>query len=140
MDPILSAEELDKIRDVGVSMMTTPIKILRSSVITVSSAEYDAAYDYGDDAVVDPDVVEQADEVETVYGWFVSRPLQTEFDADIDISTQSIHVVRLPVGTDVRPKDFLQPVASPELAYLVIDVNEDDTWPEWLKAMVRRSE
>lgn len=136
MEPIITASELASIRELGESMMTTEVTILRSSVVTTSSPEYDPAYDYGDDEVTDPEVVEQADEVETTHGWFVST-LQEQMDADIDISTQSQHVVRLPVGTDVRPKDFIR---ANGLDYVVIDANEDDTWPEWLKVTVRRSE
>ena len=138
MEPILSTSELGAIRELGESMMTTQITILRKTVITTSSAEYDIYYDYGDDDYTDPEEVEQEEAFETT-GWFVSS-LQTQFDADIDISTQGLHVVRLAVGTDIRPKDLIRRVDDTEVEYVVIDVNEDDTWPEWIRAMVRRSE
>lgn len=156
MDPILSAEEMGELRTIGEAMMTSPVMVLRSRLVAVGDSGYDpqyaygddeSQYDYGDDAVQpiegfsgypEPDdIVAGADG--SLKAWFVSK-LQIDIQNGTgEIATIDEHVVRLPVGTNIRPDDTLRMISS-GADYHVVDANDDDTWPEWLKAIVRRAE
>lgn len=152
MEPLLSTLELSEIRDIGVSMMVTEMVIVRQRVVLVGDTGYDpvypygddlSSYDYGDDAyfedeVTQPDQIEEITGSETIVkGWFVPV-LAADVAADIDLSTITRNIIRFPVGTDIREKDLIR-VVSNAAEYLVIDVGDDATWPEWLKVTVRRA-
>lgn len=156
MDPLLSVEELAEIRSIGEAMMLTPIMVLRSRNVSIGSSGYDpqyaygddqSRYDYGDDAVLpiegfaaspaSEDIVAGADG--NLKGWFVSSPQTVDEAQTGEIATINLTLVRLPVGTDIAPHDTLRVIAT-GTDWLVIDVTNEDTWPEWLKANVRRAE
>lgn len=136
---LLTDEEIAAIRELGESGMTTPFIIKRATVVATSDPEYDPDYDYGDDLLTDPDPVYQTEDVATVNGWLVSRLASDLSTAQGQLSAVDLHILRLPVGTDIRPNDLAERVGSGE-QYVVIDTNSDDTWPEWTKANVRRRE
>jgi V8-like Glu-specific endopeptidase len=137
---LLDDAELTAIRELGESGMTTLFVIKRASVITTDHVAYDAAYDYGDDELTDFDPVYQTeDEVTQVSGWLVSRLVSDPTTGQGQLATVDLHTLRLPVGTDIRPNDIAARVDN-GAEYVVIDTNSDDTWPEWLKANVRRRE
>jgi hypothetical protein len=136
---LLDDDEIAAIRELGESGMTTPFIISRASVITTSHPDYDPNYDYGDDMLTEPDPVYQSADVMQVEGWLVSRLVTDLSVGQAMLSDVDLHVLRLPVGTDVRPSDIARRVDTGE-EYLVVDTNSDDTWPEWLKAHVRRRE
>lgn len=137
---LLDDAELAAIRELGVSGMTTLFTIRRATVITTSSPSYDAAYDYGDDEMTAPDPVYQyGDDTIEVYGWLKSHLVSDPSSGQAQLSTVDLHVLRVPVGTDIRPSDLAERVDS-GAQYVVIDTNSDDTWPEWTKANVRRRE
>ena len=136
---LLTDDEIAAIRELGVSGMTTPFIISRAAVVTPSHPSYDAAYDYGDDLLTAADPVYQSEDVATVDGWLVSRLASDLSTGQGQLADVDLHVLRLPVGTDVRPNDVATRQDTME-AYVVIDTNSDDTWPEWTKAHVRRRE
>ena len=136
---LLSDSEIGAIRALGESGMTTPFIISRATVISTSHPSYDPAYDYGDDLLSAEDPVYQTEAVTQVNGWLVSRLESDLSTGQAQLSDVDLHILRLPVGTDVRPNDIATRADTSE-AYLVIDTNTDDTWPEWTKSHVRRRE
>lgn len=136
---LLSDEEIAAIRALGEEGMNEPFIISRANVITLSSPSYDAAYDYGDDMLDDPDPVYQTEDVTTVDGWLVTRLVSEPTIGQAQLAVVDTHILRFPWGTDLRPNDIARRVATGE-EYVVGDTNGDDTWAEWLKANVRRRE
>jgi hypothetical protein len=144
--PLLEQSELAAIREIGEDGMQTAFQIWRSTIQPEDPAAggYNASTDYGDDQVNDPvDVLEPDDgigsPVATVYGWFFSQ-LQTNVVAGSgQLTVVDIHILRLPVGVDIRPEDHVRRVDNGN-DYTVIDTNNDDTWPEWQKCTLRRRE
>lgn len=136
---LLSDEEIAAIRELGESGMNTPFIIRRSTVVGTSHPSYDLNYDYGDDMLTEPDPVYQTEDVTLVNGWLVSRLVSDSSTGQGQLATVDQHVLRLPVGTDIRPNDVVERQGTGE-QYIVTDTNSDDTWPEWLKANVRRRE
>lgn len=138
--PLLSPTALAAIRKIGEGQMTTEVQIIRSTLITVDSPEYDPEYDYGDDEFepAEADLYE-GQIVGDALAWFVSD-LQRNIQSDQgQMTTIDIHTVRLPVGTDVRPQDIIRRVDNGE-EFIVIDTNTGDTWAEKMKVSVRRRE
>jgi hypothetical protein len=136
---LLDDDEIAAIRELGESGMTTPFIISRASIITTSHPDYDPNYDLGDDWLSDPDPVYQSADMMEVNGWLVSKLVSDLSVGQAQLSDVDLHILRLPVGTDVRPNDIARRVDTNE-EYIVIDTNSDDTWPEWLKTHVRRRE
>jgi hypothetical protein len=149
MDPLLSVEELEAIRQVGESGMVTPVEIYRQGVIkpfdpvySTYAAGYDPNYDYGDDELSStlgswesPDGPITAMNV-----WILTNPLTKDFSDDdgmLGIANQL--TIRFPVGSNIAANDIVKVVAGGR-EYTVVDVNDDDTWTEWGKASLRRRE
>lgn len=72
----------------------------------------------------------------TVTGWLVGTWSRSR-DPDVgDLNTATNYRLRLPVGTAIFPGDK---VVINGNAYNVFDAGTDQTWPEWLTCIVRRS-
>jgi hypothetical protein len=139
---LLTASELESIRELGESGMTTEFVITRSELVVVdtSSPSYDPSTDYGDDqmgAYTPVDGVDQPIGVTT--GWLLSKLVRDFSTGEAQLTTITMQVIRMPVGTDVLPQDVLVQTDT-GAEYVVIDTNVDDTWAEWLEANVRRRE
>lgn len=140
---ILTASELGAIRSLGELGMVTEVTITRSSNVPVDplAVGYDPSTDYGDDQMsVFTPVSGALQPIGVTSAWFLTTPLASSADTGQGmLTTISHHIIRMPIGTDVKPQDVL--VASDTGSeYLVIDTNADDTWPEWLDATVTRRE
>lgn len=143
---LLEPEELASIRELGLEGMQTAVEIWRSAVQPEDpvGVGYDPTSDLGDDEVNDPVDVLEPDEgtgspIATVYGWFVTQLATSVTEGAGQLTTVDVHILRIPVGVDVRPEDFVRRVDNGN-QYTVVDTNTDDSWPEWLKCTLRRRE
>lgn len=72
----------------------------------------------------------------TVKGWLVDR-LQTDRGPRAgDVDTTTVYRLRLPVGTAIEPGWEVHILGN---SYNVVDVGNDQTWPEWLNCVLKRS-
>jgi len=144
--PLLAPSELAAIQEVAVAGMQTQVEVWRSSVVPEdpTGIGYDPSTDYGDDEVSDPVQINEPEDgtgtlVATTYGWFFSQLQTNVVDASGQLTTLDIHILRVPVGIDIRPADFIVRVDNGN-RYSVVDTNNDDTWPEEQKVTLRRRE
>jgi hypothetical protein len=96
-------------------------------------------YDYGDDEV---DFIEPELHTEAFVGrfpaWVVSK-LDYAMQTNGAVVMVHDHVVRVPVGSDIRPRDIVI-IQSVGERRVVFDTNAEDTHPEWMKVYVRGGE
>ena len=124
--PLLSAAELSAFQSDFVGLtMTTPVIIYHQTLVTPTSNDND----YGDDDVRYLGSTTAGTPVETV-AWIVNRPSVDLIDNAGMIQTVSPGLMRMPIGTPVYSGDM---VVVGDEQFVVIDTNNDDTWPEWKK-------
>lgn len=124
---LLSAAELGAIQALGVSGMT--------ATVLIYSQAYDTGLDTGDDPYGST-LTHQSTPATTTVGWLVGRWSDTRNVGAGDIDTTTPYRLRLPVGTTVASGDEIGIGAH---RYHVIDVGDDQTWPEWLNVTLQRS-
>jgi len=136
----LTRDELAGLQELALPYFDTDVIVYRAGYVDVENDSPIPVYDWGDD---EPDVVSvegEGHEVERVSVWFYSRlQSRTAGTADAALATVDEHIVRAPVGTDIQSGDRLL-VEDSGNAYQVVDTNNDDTWPEMMKVIVRRQE
>lgn len=139
---LVDAIDLEDIRDLGEEGMTTEFTITRSSQVPVDPLDpgYDPSTDYGDDVLgAYTPVTGALQPVGVTTGWLVSKLVTNVSTGQGQLATVDMHILRMPVGVDVKPQDILVSTDT-GAEYLVIDTNADDTWPEWFQANVKRRE
>jgi hypothetical protein len=124
---LLSDSELAGIQALGISGMTDSVEIYPQT--------YDSGLDTGDDPFGSSFSHASTPSTTTV-GWLVGRWSDVRGVAAGDIDTTTPYRLRLPVGTTVAAGDDVVINAN---RYHVIDVGDDQTWPEWLNLVVERS-
>lgn len=128
MSPLLSANELDALRQVALLGMVTPVYVKRR--ITSDTA-------YGDDDRVTYTLVA------TTGGWFFSRPTPV---ADVDtgaLITVNTYRLFVPVGTDILAGDEVSTDSDPsdsDVVYTVTDTTFESTWLPLLTCSLRKRE
>lgn len=124
---LLTTSQLAAIQKVGEEGMTATVSIF--------PAVYDSGLD-DDDHPHGSDLNYATTASATVKGWLVGR-WDNARGADVgDIDTTTVYRLRIPVGTDIEPGWNVQISGN---QYAVIDAGTDQTWPEWLTCIVRRS-
>jgi hypothetical protein len=124
---LLSPAQLAAIQAIGVSGMT--------ATVTIYPQTFDTGLDVSDDPY-GSSLTHTSTPSTTVAGWLVGRWSDTRNVGAGDIDTTTPYRLRLPVGTPVDPGDE---VGINGNRYHVIDVGDDQTWPEWLNLAVERS-
>lgn len=132
-------EWMDAIRETGESFMIDTILVYRYADDVVDWDDENPAYDYGDDEV---DFVEPEHHAEAFIGsfkgWIVSKMDRSITINDGQIQLLHDHIVRVPVGSDIRPRDII--VFADGERKTVFDTNVPDTWDEWMKVVLRGTE
>lgn len=131
------------IRSVGELFMDDDaIAVYRYSDDAEESWEQDLLedYDYGDDEV---DFIEPEEHSEAFIGlfkaWVVSKLDYAVNVGDGTVAMVHDQVIRVPVGSDIRPRDIVILKGTNERRS-VFDTNTEDTHPEWMKVYVRGGE
>lgn len=132
-------EWMDAIRETGESFMIDTIEVYRHADDVVPWEAEDPAIDYGDDEV---DFVDPEEHVEAYVGqfkaWVVSKMDRSITISDGQIQLLHDHTVRVPIGSDIRPRDTV--LFSDGERKTVYDTNKPDTWDEWMKVVLRGTE
>lgn len=72
----------------------------------------------------------------TTVGWLVGLWSSNRTQGAGDLDTTTTFHLRLPVGTNVKTGDKAVVRGG---TYVIVDVGDDQTWPEWLLAVCLRS-
>ena len=120
--PLVSTAQMSRLRGTMGSMFSTKATILRSP---------DDADETSDAQTGKPE------EVGTVYGWLSSRPTPEGTVDSGAFVTVNTYRWTCPVGTDIRPRDFLD---IGESRYVVTDTTSDDTVAVALSVSLRLRE
>ena len=143
------ASELRAFQEFSEPFFNTPIQIFRPLLAgeawtSPEPAGYVPMYDFGDDEYVDPAI--ESDTTYPIAGgdgkllaWFFSHLQQNVSDDSGQVATIDIHEIRLPVGTNLLPLDTVRDTASGE-NYLCVDTNAEDSYPDMMRAILRRRE
>ena len=129
-DRFLTPNQMERVRDVALLGMVTPVTIERRGDDPSAPANV-----YGDDAL--SYTVTNETRRQTVRGWFYSTPTPVQ---DIDtgaIVTVNTYRLYLPVGTDVLPGDHVH-VGSED--YTVSDTTAEGSWLPLLTCSLRKRE
>lgn len=126
LGPIIAPSELAAVQaDIAAVTMRTAVVIYhQTTAVPVSSST-----DYGDDEIVYVGQTAPGAGIAAT-AWIVNKPSVDAVDSGGMIQTVSPGVMRMPVGTLVYPGDKVV-VGAEE--FVVIDTNNDDTFPAWLK-------
>jgi hypothetical protein len=147
---MFDADELRAFQEFAEPFFNTPIQIFRPLLAgeawtsPTPPADYVPEYDFGDDEYVDPAI--ESDTTYPIAGgdgklkaWFFSHLQQSVTDDSGQVATIDIHEIRLPIGTDLRPQDTVRSASSRE-DYVCVDTNAEDSYPDMLRAVLRRRE
>ena len=131
-DRFLTSNQMQRVRDVALLGMITPVIIERRAPVVDSAAPENV---YGDDALTYTITTES--KRTDVKGWFYSTPTPMQ-----DVDTGSVVTVNtyrlfLPVGTDVLPGDHVH-VGSED--YTVSDTTAEGSWLPLLTCSLRKRE
>ena len=129
-EAFLTANQLERLRDLAKLGMTTPITIERRSEGAIP-----AGGDYGDD-FLDYTTTNESRR-QTVKGWFYSTPTPVQ---DVDtgmVVTTNTYRLFLPVGSDVLPGDLVHVGVE---SYTVSDTTAEGTWLPLLTCSLRKRE
>jgi len=129
------------IREVGETFMEGEIAVYRySDDVQTWEEDLAAQYDYGDDEVdfVEPEATPAAF-VSRFDAWVVSKLDFTVRQGDGQAVMVNDHVIRVPVGSDVRVRDIVILLGTGERR-VVFDTNAEDTHAEWMKLFTRGTE
>ena len=142
-------DELRAFQDFASPFLVTPVEIFRAAVAgegwaSPEPAGYNSAYDYGDDELAggdaeDPGTYPIAGGDGKLLAWFFSHLQSDVSDDSGQMGTIDIHEVRLPIGTNILSQDLLRNRESGDI-YVVVDANNDDSFPDMLRANLRRRE
>jgi len=130
----LTPNQLERVRDVALLGMITPITIERRSEGAIP-----ADGDYGDDFLAYSTTSETRRM--TVQGWFFSTPTpQQDVDTGM-VVTVNTYRLYLPVGTDIKAGDHVHVgSADPRDDYTVSDTTAESTWLPLLTCSLRKRE
>jgi len=121
---MISARQLGFIQSLGEKWMTTTAVIHHKGEPTL-----DDSNPYGDDTITLTTSV-------TVKGWLVPNLNKTVGTMQAQVIGPGQFILRVPVGTHVHPGDK---VDIDGRRYGVVDVSDEQSWPEWLKVSLIRS-
>ena len=130
----LTDNQLERVRDLALLGMVTPVTIERRSEGTIP-----AGGDYGDDFLAYSTTGETRRQ--TVKGWFFSTPTpQQDVDTGM-VVTVNTYRLYLPVGTDIKAGDHVHVgSADPRDDYTVSDTTAESTWLPLLTCSLRKRE
>lgn len=129
-DRFLTPNQLERVRDVALLGMITPVTIERRA-----EGDIPAGNDYGDDFITYTTTT--ATRRLEVRGWFYSMPTPVqEVDTGM-IVTVNTYRLFLPVGTDILPGDHVH-VGNDD--YTVSDTTGEGTWLPLLTCSLRKRE
>lgn len=152
----LDRDQLAAFQQFAVPYMRDRVEVFRPTVLAQDETNpgYVPEYDFGDDDLypVDPPSYTYAyvDDL-PVYpygedgpvwsglGWMFSHIQQNVSEGGGQMGTIDIHEIRLPITADISPMDLLRLVISGDV-FVVVDTNKEDTWPDMLRASLRRRE
>ena len=121
---MLSASQMAAIQKVG--QKTFQITCI---VHHRTDATADPSNPYGDDTVT------YKTTTTAVKGWLAPTDT-TDFSMGVaQIISEGNYVLRIPVGTDVEPRDTVDILGH---SYAVSESTTEQTWPEWLNVRLRR--
>lgn len=129
-DRFLTANQLERVRDVALLGMITPIIIERRA-----GDPSPAANAYGDDALIY--TVTSETRRQAVKGWFFSTPTQVQSVDTGEIVTVNTYRLFVPVGTDVLVGDHVH-VGTED--YTVSDTTAESSWLPLLTCSLRKRE
>lgn len=121
---MLSGAQMGFIRKLGEKWMTTV-----ATVHHKGPASLDPSNPYGDDTI-------QLTSTSTVKGWLVPNLNKTVDQMQAQVIGPGQFIFRVPVGTEIAPGDKVDIAGR---RYGVVDVTDEQTWPEWLKVSLIRS-
>jgi hypothetical protein len=131
-DRFLTENQLDRLRDLAMLGMITPVVIERRSEGAVP-----VGGDYGDDFLSFTET--NASRRQTVKGWFYSTPTPMQEVDSGAVVTANTYRLFLPVGTDISAGDHVYVGPNPD-AYTVSDTTAESTWLPLLTCSLRRRE
>jgi hypothetical protein len=126
----LTTKQMDRVRDIALLGMTTPVTIERRA-----EAAIPVGGDYGDDYLSYTTTSEARRQ--QVKGWFYSTPTPVQQVDTGMIVTVNTYRLFLPVGTDVLPGDHVHVGAED---YTVSDTTAESTWLPLLTCSLRKRE
>jgi hypothetical protein len=123
---LLTTAQLAAIQSFGRKSMTIDCDIYKRQPFS-----FDDSNPFGDDTVT------YADTAVTVKGWLV--PVDSvDFSTDImQVISAGNFVLRVPVGTDVDPRDRLVIGGK---TYYCSESAIEESWPEWITVRLRRKQ
>lgn len=124
---LLSDAQMAAIQSLGRLGMTAAVEI------------YPTTFDTGLDLTDDPygsKLTYSTTPLSTVSGWLVGSWAKARDTGVGDVDTVTVYRLRLPVGTTIEPGWYVK-IGGHE--YTVQDAGTDQTWPEWLTVIVRRT-
>jgi hypothetical protein len=151
MIPFFSPSEIAAIQSVATPLFDTVFTILRPTIKVQNpdAHDYDPTQDYGDDDLVNDDIVyKDTVPVGTCLAWLYAWPLAKDISTGAgQIGTIDTHELRVPVGTDIQAMDLavrMDTMVDGDLStaqqFVVVATSGDDTWPDMLRAILRRRE
>lgn len=126
----LTASQLNRVRDVALLGMITPVTIERRAEGSIPVGN-----DYGDDFLTYSTT--SASRRLTIKGWFYSTPTPVQEVDQGMVVTVNTYRLFVPVGTDVLPGDHVH-VGSDD--YTVSDTTREGTWLPLLTCSLRKRE
>lgn len=123
---MLSLSQLRAIQKLGEKGMNIDVLIRRKS-----AQAKDPSNPYGDEDVV----YEAISAAITVKGWLVPQLSKQLTQSGGETNATGDFKLRVPVGTDIDPEDEV--VIGGE-TYRVVDSTNEQSWPEWTTAQLRR--
>lgn len=123
---LLTDDQMSAIRALGLKGMKTSVSVRRYLGIASADGYTDPAPTYQD-----------VGDATTVLGWIVTS-MGRDFDEDGN-RIVGVHdfTLRVPVGTNINSRDLCI-IGGAE--FTVVEVNHEDTWPEWTEAYLKKVE
>lgn len=129
-DRFLTPRQMERVRDVALLGMVTPVTIERRA-----EAPVPVGGDYGDDFLSYTTTSETRRT--SVNGWFYSTPTPVQQVDTGAIVTVNTYRLFLPVGTDILPGDHVHVGADD---YTVSDTTAEGSWLPLLTCSLRKRE
>jgi hypothetical protein len=137
---MIAGDFMAAIREVGEAFMTDELDVYRHGDDQYEWDE-DAAQsdDYGDDEYVPAEIAGPEAFIGTLPTMVVTRINREVRSGDGAIVIVNDLIARVPVGSDVRPRDIVIFRSTGEQK-TVFETNEPDTYAEWMKLALRGGE
>jgi hypothetical protein len=129
-DRFLTANQLNRVRDLALLGMVTPVTVERRTASTPP-----VGGDYGDDFLVYPETNESRRL--DIKAWIYSTPTPEQSVDTGMIVTVNTYRMFVPVGTDILPGDL---VHAGDQDYVVSDTTAEGSWLPLLTVSLRKRE